>query len=412
MQTDGQPVGVEAADATDDEVVQSLGSWQEYLDLAKNAAELEQLLWDPADEEMRAALYRQFAMNLSQGYFLYFQADPAYPDWSPFENSVFLAQPNPDAVYHYSAIDGDGIYRITGQRGTVPVMGFATAKNCLGMAEPPGPGFNNYDADELQLNADGTFEVIFSSERPTGYEGDWLYLHPETQFIVARQFSYDWGHEIDARLAIERLDVLSLKPPMDAATVDQRLRALFGQYVRGLSRICVGYMQNIRGREGEQMKLQTFTELGNGDDWPQAYYDGIYELEPDEAMILETDMPDQHVYWNVQVIDALWNQVELVHRQSSLNGHQARLDDDGKFRAVLSPQDPGVPNWLDTGGALKGMLIGRWYRCSAHPTPSLTKVKLSELRQHLPSTTPTVTPSDRVEILRHRRIGAQLRRRW
>ncbi|MCY1447451.1 hypothetical protein D9M71_640730 [compost metagenome] len=112
------------------------------------------------------------------------------------------------------------------------------------------------------------------------------------------------------------------------------------------------------------------------------------------------------------MVDALWNQVELVHRQSSLNGHQAHLDSDGRFRAVLSVEDPGIANWLDCGGNLRGMLIGRWYRSSSHPTPTLTKVKFAELHRHLPADTPRTTPAQRAEALRTRRIGAQLRRRW
>lgn len=389
-----------------------LKSWAQYVDLLKSAAELEAQTWDPADEEMRAALYKQFAMNIAQGYFLYFQSDPAYPDWAPFENSAFLAQPNPDAVYYYTAVDGGGIYRVTGERGNAPVVGFATGKIMIGMGEPPGPGFNNYDVDALKCNDDGTFEVMFSTERPAGHDGNWLYLHPESRFLLLRQFSYDWGRERDVRLAIERLDITAPRPAQDSAAVDRQLCELFGNYVRGLSRVCLGYIQKSRNRgRPHEMRLTDFSDLGNSGDWPQAYFECVYDLQPGEALILETELPERHQYWNVQVIDALWNQVDLVHRQSSLNGRQARLDPDGKFRAVLSVEDPGVHNWLDTGGSLRGMLIGRWYRCSSHPTPRLRKVKFSELSRHLPDT-PSISAEQRAEALRARRVGAQLRRRW
>jgi hypothetical protein len=352
-------------------------------------------------------------MNLSQGYFLYFQADPFYPDWAPFENSVFLAQPNPDAVYHYSAVNGQGTYRVSGNRGNVPVAGFATGKNMIGMANPPGPGFNNYDLDMLDIAEDGSFDVVFSSERPPGYQGNWLYLHPESRFLLLRQFSYDWGREREVKVCIEYLDEQALRPRMSVATIDQQLRELFGGYVKRLSQLCQGILANSRkSRPLHQMQLTTYPELGNGDDWPQAYYECVYDLESDEALILETELPEQLVYWNVQVVDALWNQVELVHRQSSLNGHQAQIDSDGRFRAVLSVEDPGVANWLDSGGHLKGMLIGRWYRSSSHPTPTLTKVKFAQLRDHLPPDTLMLTPAQRAEALRERRVGAQLRRRW
>jgi hypothetical protein len=79
---------------------------------------------------------------------------------------------------------------------------------------------------------------------------------------------------------------------------------------------------------------------------------------------------------------------------------------------VLSPDDPGIHNWLDTGGNLFGSLVGRWYRCSAHPTPTVTKIRLQDLAQHLPRSTARMTREQREAQLRIRRIGAQLRRRW
>lgn len=386
--------------------------WNDYVDLLRPAGELIAKTLTPDSPQMQADLCRQLAMNLSQGYFLYCQATPEHPDFAPFENSVFLLQPNPDAVYHYAPVSGDGVYRVVGNRGTIPVAGFATGKVMIGMGLPPGPGYDNYDVDDLTLGPDGSFEVVFSAERPAGHTGDWRRLHPEARFLLLRQFSYDWGRERDARVAIERLDTPPLKPRRTPADIDRELRALFGTYVGCLSQTGIGAVARVQaGGWVNRFHLHDFHELGNGGSWPQAYYECVYELAPDEALILETELPEKHHYWNVQVVDALWNQVELVHRQSSLNGHQAVLDADGRFRAVLSLEDPGVPNWLDAGGHTRGMLIGRWYRCSSHPTPTLTKVKLADVRRHLPAT-PLVTAEQRMAQLRERRIGAQLRRRW
>lgn len=388
-------------------------TWSHYVDLLKQAEALVESAPGPRSAQLRAEVYRQLAMNLAQGYFLYFQATPEHPDWMPFENSVFLAQPNPDAVYYYTSVDGHGTYRIVGERGTAPVAGFATGKVMIGMGDPPGPGFDNYDFDALDLAPDGTFEVIFSETRPAGHEGNWLYLNPAARFILVRQFSCDWGREKDVRLAIERLDTPPLKPPMTAEQIGQNLELLFGGYVERLARLCQGAVRRTAERGFvNAMSLTSFEDLGNGSDWPQAYYESVFEIAEDEALILETELPERRHYWNVQVVDALWNQVEFAYRQSSLNAAQARIDGDGKFRAVLSLHDPGVHNWLDPAGNLYGMLIGRWYRCSAHPLPSLTRIKLSELRRHLPADTPVITPAEREAALRVRRIGAQLRRRW
>jgi hypothetical protein len=353
-------------------------------------------------------------MNLAQGYFLYFQSDPDYPEFVPFENCAFLAQPNPDGVYYYARVAGDGVYRIVGERGTAPVAGLAVGRDIIGMAEAPGKGFGAFDLDDLALDGEGRFEVVFSAERPEGYAGEWRPLHPEADFILLRQFSYAWGREVDVRVAIERIDAPdTLKPKPSPDRTDRLLRELFGNYARRLSSIGLGAVEAARARGlVNRMGLTTFQDLGNGKDWPQAYFECVFELDEDEALILETELPDVRPYWNVQVIDALWNQVELVHRQTSLNGAQARIDPDGRFRAVLAHQDPGVANWLDTGGNQRGMLIGRWYRCSSQPTPSLRKVRFGDLGDALPLDAPRISPAQRRSALQARRLGAQLRRKW
>jgi hypothetical protein len=71
-----------------------------------------------------------------------------------------------------------------------------------------------------------------------------------------------------------------------------------------------------------------------------------------------------------------------------------------------------VPNWLDTGGYDTGSLMLRWTEASSGPEPTLTLIRLAEVRDYLPQTTPTVTKKIRLENLRQRRRAAQLRRRW
>ncbi|MFX4531942.1 hypothetical protein ABTA63_19895, partial [Acinetobacter baumannii] len=83
------------------------------------AGALIDLTWEPESEVLQAELHRQLLMNLSLGYFLYFQSDADHPDWAPFLNPVFMLQPNPDDIYLLAPVSGDGVYRISGERGTV-----------------------------------------------------------------------------------------------------------------------------------------------------------------------------------------------------------------------------------------------------------------------------------------------------
>ena len=50
--------------------------------------------------------------------------------------------------------------------------------------------------------------------------------------------------------------------------------------------------------------------------------------------------------------------------------------------------------------------------CSSQPLPTLKKIPVADIRKHLPTDTPIVTTDERARLLRDRRTGAQMRRRW
>ena len=387
----------------------ALRGWPDYLALLDAADDLTQLLEDPSDRQSRAEIYRQLQMNLALGYFVYFGATAQHPDWMPFLNSVFMLQPNPDDVYLFAKVDGGGRYRVVIDRGSVHLLTLDVGRNMMGISDQPAPPIGQYDLDDLQRGADGRLEILLCAERPPGHVGNWLPLTAEAEFLLVRQRSYDWGVERDARLAIERLDLSGGKQKLSATEIGSLTEELLGGFTVRLSRMWLTHMQRLRAR----LAANTFEfHAFGGGLTKQAYWQALFDFGPDEALILETELPQRHRYWNVQLNDALFNTVDYVDRQSSLNGHQARMDDDGRFRAVIAHRDPGVPNWLDTAGFNRGTVIGRWYDCSSHPVPTLERVSLADLRRHLPATTPTVSAAQRVASLSERRIGAQLRRRW
>ena len=200
---------------------------------------------------------------------------------------------------------------------------------------------------------------------------------------------------------------------MSKEEIDRNLRLLLGGFTRRLSKWALDYLKRIENHSPiNTIYVGKHFSSGNSTEWDQYYWEGTYQMESDEALIVETALPEKRPYWNAMMIDALWNQVEFIYRQSSLNGHQARIDSDGKFRAVVSLEDPGVHNWLDTGGYLHGQIMGRWLRCDSHPLPTLKKVKFKDIRQYLPSDTPVVSREERDRALRARSTAAQLRRRW
>ena len=51
---------------------------------------------------------------------------------------------------------------------------------------------------------------------------------------------------------------------------------------------------------------------------------------------------------------------QLLEQQTSLNDTQAVPNDDGTYTIVVSPTDPGVANWVSTGGLHQGTLSIRF----------------------------------------------------
>ncbi len=390
----------------------TLKSWDHYVDLLKPAGtDLLKLLWKPEDEQYKADLYRQLVMNISYAYFQYFQSNSDHPEFMPLWNSVFLLQPNPDDVYYYAPLDGTKRYRIVGDRGSIYMIMFQFGRGMMGMVDTVGQQHSSFlNDDEIKVGPDGKFEILLSATPPEpGFTGTWHKIQEDVDYTIVRMRSYDWGNETDTRMAIECLDAPLVKRRMPVEEIDQRMERALTLSER-LSTLFLGLQNATLERCGtNKFEFQTYGGIGLV---RQFYWVCCFEMDDDEALIVETELPDNPRYWNIQVNDPYFNAVEYVYRQASLNGHQARLDSDGKFRAVLSKTDPGVPNWLDSGDFTEGMLMGRWTQCDTAPLPELKRVKLADLRQHLPADTPVVSEAERREVLSKRRLGAQMRRRW
>lgn len=382
----------------------------EYLgDLEAAVAELANT-WRPDDPHYRADVYRQTMMSLSYSYFAYFHATPEHPDWAPLWNPVYTLQPNPDDIYLYSPIRGDLRYKVSGNRGTVKILSFTTQRHMSGMVDDIAQigGHNEIDDQDIVFGPDGEFELVFSTERPAGYTGNWAPIHPEATGMMVRLRSYDWENEIDPTLSIECLDPVQLKPRLGPEEIIERIREMARFPVRK-TRSYYRLQNGVRERVGfnvfEPVRMK-------GALAKQVYWPACFQLDDGEVLIIETELPERRPYWNVQLNDPCFNALEYVYRFSSINGHTAKISADGRFRAVVALSDPGVPNWLDPAGYREGGIYGRWYDCDSNPTPVIKRVPLADLRKHLPADTPIVTPEERAEELRRRVRACQRRRRW
>lgn len=391
----------------------ALPGWEDYIDLLRPiGARLSGSGWDLEATGHGQELWRAGFAAIAQGFINFVYMNPEYPDWVPaYDYALNLAAPVPDYRYKACLIEGDGVYRISGFRGTSRFVDLTVFTSLFSLGIK-GPVSTRISLDDLTLGEDGAFAFILSAERPAGHSGDWFALDPRAIRLQVRHASYDWLNEIDARMAIERLD----RPAPRPRETPELLSAKLAKLAAWTENTVLFGTEHIK-RQAEKglinrLEPMDWGAVGGFDKTIQAYVEGLYDLADDEALILETELPERARYWSFLLSDPLFATIDWMNRQSSLNGHQARIDADGRVRMVVANVDPGVPNWLDTGGYPRGVIQVRWNECSSQPTPSVTTVKIADLRAHLPADTPVVSPEERDSQLRLRRAGAQMRSRW
>jgi len=364
---------------------------------------------NPSPDDRRDLL-RLALSAVANGYLSHVALDPRRPTWTPCWNiSMNMGGPCPDYTYRTTDVDPKGTYRISGFRGTNRFVEIGQhSYELLGCEGPTSVAPMQHSLDELTLGKNGEFSLVLGPERPAGYEGDWSRLQPSTVRLLLRQCAVDWINEVDARMAIERLDDA---PPTTTAEIDRRLANL-GPWAEGMVRFDIDLARWYRENHGVNVLTRSKKVESIGGMPNQVYYDGAYEIDDDEALVVETALPRECLYWSILVADDRFSTVDWANHQSSLNEAQARIDRDGKLRAVISKQDPGVQNWLDKADNPWGVIQMRWKLPSDAPDPVVTRCKLSDVRKHLPDETPAYTKERREEAIRLRRVGYQMRLHW
>lgn len=299
----------------------------------------------------------------------------------------------PDAAYRGTPIDGSATYILRGRPGSMPYMSIQAN---AGMAN-----LGNLRKDELQLEPDGSFVIHVS---PHEHAGNWLRTTPECDSLIMREFFWDWDRDVSGDIEIhvvERAGRLLADESNEAtpARVAKQLKEI-STFIRANAEswidVEVGGQRDLRNAFPPATAK---AEMGGAHENLNAW--GHFDLAEDEALIVDC-VPAEAQYWSLHLGNFWWESLDYANHQTSLNGFQAQLDSDGHFRAVVSPIDPGVPNWLDTCGVLTGPMLYRWVVCEAGPDVTCTVVKAAEVRMHLPADTPAVTAEERREVIARR----------
>jgi hypothetical protein len=132
------------------------------------------------------------------------------------------------------------------------------------------------------------------------------------------------------------------------------------------------YPNELRAAEYAEMSYKA------GGDPNICYFHGFWNLQPDQALIIETEIPEC-VYWNFQINNYWMESLDYRYFQISVNKQNARYNADGSVMLVVAAQDPGRGNYIDTAGHTNGTMLLRWVTASHHPQPRCRVVSLASL---------------------------------
>lgn len=289
----------------------------------------------------------------------------------------FVGGPNPDGAYRLAMIDGRRRYRLRGERGTSTYLGFQVL---AGTGLTPRRMAAHLSDRELDVEADGTLAFVLAAEPPTAAElaGQmWVKVPADASAIVVREYQADRLGETPAALTIEPLDPPAPPPLPDDTTLGEQLTG-FAWTIAKLATLHRTIRNDLLDRPNELVTAEA-GDIGAADTTPDNLYMlGTFRLAPDEALVLDIDPPDTR-YWSV-TLENIWHEcIDPRRRHSSITNAAAVAGPDGRVRVVASAADPGVPNWIDTGGRHRGWVLLRWLDNPSAPPVTTQVVPLGEV---------------------------------
>jgi len=292
--------------------------------------------------------------------------DPAFPSFYQASHATAkIGSDNPDNYYQNATISGAHSYRISGQRGTVPILSFGTKANRYAV-DGSMASTGELDIRDVKLDTNGNFEIIVSREESSG---DWLPLAEDSSILIVRQTFFDRANEIAATVNIEALDGGTTPPALKMETLTSALTRV-PAFVNGTSAIFKNWAELFRAENRNALTTtdQTMFIKAGGD--PMIHYlHGWWQLEDGQALRITSPIPDCEG-WNFQINNIWMESLDYRHHSIHTNNGLAELNEDGSVTVIVSTK-PQAGNWIDTAGHNKGTMLWRWTGANEHPIPKV-----------------------------------------
>jgi hypothetical protein len=211
-------------------------------------------------------------------------------------------------------------------------------------------------------------------------------LEPGTGQLAVRETFFDRRTDTPADLRIELVG--DAPPPILAAeelASKLEFAALFLEFVAATAvtmwHDTADNINTFGGTAGSEHVAAQDDEIRSHSNAEMTYHGGRWVLGEDEALVVTVhDPPNNFLYWGLTTATAWMESIDYRYTTTNLNNRTAQRSPDGDWRLVISPRDPGVPNFIDTGGRRTGYMIVRWVLADGPPHPTCELVPIDSLR--------------------------------
>lgn len=384
------------------------------------------------DEYAMGAAFQQQILNSNEPTVV-MQVAPPHTWYEQDVPGSRILYDNPDTVYRFMGVNAASTYVIRGQF-TGPVPAETTFSVLTGLS---GNTTQVLSARDFDVNPDGTFTITVSRAPAAPGDRNHLQLPNDATLIAARNTLSDWNTQQPMSLSIQRVSgppnslfsqlggfaIPFIGPLVVSNPLLTTLVSLIPPlpYVPPILRGAVTAVIMALGiqREAQYMAVAT-TDPQTGQRIPpnvlrnptrnaeflatQLQSAGYFQLADDEALVITID-PGNAGYFVVPVTNDWTITNNYWDQQTSLNNSQAVKNADGTYTIVISPTDPGVTNWVSTGGLNQGTISIRFQDLDPNSTDLPTVTSEVVNTDQLPADIPRITPGDRALQLAARKAG-------
>lgn len=361
------------------------------------------------DEAERVGGYRHLLRSLAKGLEAEVLQDPDYPYFRILDFWLREGGDNPDQRYAFAPIRGGAAYRVWGELGSAArvELQIYAGKPWAGRDKGHSAGYLTFE--DIALEADGSFEVIVSAEP---HDGNWLENPEDATTLFVRHVYDEWSDAPTGDVHIDRIGFEGHRRPQESAGELARRIAGAAEMFGTTSRTWPAFVAHRYQRAGEENSVgppyDTYALGGAKGRWMSG---GYFELEPGRALLLVVP-PTRAQYQAVQLTDMWFASLEHANQVSSLTSRQSVLAPDGNYYYVISADDPGYANWLDTGALRRGTFLLRWDGVQgdlpASQHPSAETLAIDALPDRIPGFV-RASDEEREQTRRARRRHLQLR---